>query len=230
MTGKARHPAPPPTRLTVVNGDLSFARWPVVVGHYIGDSIAGSEAELDAALGGALRRRYALGVYPGAVGTAIVAQHPARSDRLGVVVGLGDMAAFNVGAVRSAIVSGLLELALTGDVPGGVAGVALVMLGARAGVIPTVEILSAMLGGVAEAQRRLPEQGLARFADVQLIAQMEDSAHLAWHNLARLTAQPRFAASFALHPEIEFSLGAARRITRIADTDAWRVKIGRAHV
>ncbi len=205
--------------MTVVNGDLSFARFPVIVGHYVGDSIAGSEAELDAALDGAIRRRYALGVYPGTVGTATVAQHPTRPDRMGVVVGLGDMAMFNVGAVRAAIISGLLELALKGVA----SGVALVMLGARAGLIPTIEILSAMLSGITEAQRRLDDQGLPRFADVQLIAQMEDSAHLVWHNLMRLTAQPRFAATVALHPEIEFSLGATRRITKLTDTDAWRV-------
>ncbi len=208
----------PATLIKVVNGDLSFAQYPVLVGHYVGDAIGGSEGQLDSALGGALRRRYALGVYPGAPGTAIVAQHPGHPERRGVVVGLGDMGAFSVVTVRTAVVTGMLELALSG----GARGISLVMVGVRAGLIPTAEILAAMLAGIDDAQRRIPTQGLTAFDEIQIIAQMEDSAHLAWHNLKRLAGQPRFAGQFEVYPEVVLSLGARRRIARVADPDAWR--------
>src|SRR3954462_11145888 len=106
-------PAAGSTRLAVVSGDLSFARYPVVAGHFLGDSIAGAEAQLEIALGISLKKRYARGVYPGAVGTAMVVPPPDGTGVIGVVVGLGDIGAFSPGMIRAALIAGLLELALS---------------------------------------------------------------------------------------------------------------------
>src|SRR3954465_14066056 len=133
--------AAPATRLTVVNGDLSFARHPVVVGHFLGDSIAGAEAQLDFVLEASLKKRYALGIYPGAVGTAMVVPPPDGTGITGVVVGLGDIGAFSPGMIRAALIAGLLELALSAARPDGADGVSLILLGTRAGTVSISDTL-----------------------------------------------------------------------------------------
>src|ERR687886_11772 len=94
------------TRLSVVNGDLCFAHCPVVVGHFLGDAIAGAEAQLDFTLAGALKKHYALGLYPGSVGSAAVIPPAEGGGAAAVVVGLGDIGSFNAGAIRTALLAG----------------------------------------------------------------------------------------------------------------------------
>jgi len=52
-----------PIKLGVVCGHLAFARYPVLVGHYSGDTFAGTEARLDQVLDGRLTARRRMGLY-----------------------------------------------------------------------------------------------------------------------------------------------------------------------
>ncbi|HEX4737346.1 MAG TPA: CHAT domain-containing protein [Allosphingosinicella sp.] len=214
--------APPQTPITIVNGDLSFARYPVVVGHFLGDSIAGAEAQLDFALEASLKKRYALGIYPGTVGTAMVVPPPHGSGTTGVVVGLGDIGAFSPGMIRGALIAGLLELALSSARPPGASGVSLIQLGTRAGTVSITDTVSASLAALAEAQRRLAEQGLQPFTEIDFIALFEDDAHKLWHTLRRFIDSPHYRDLFSLEREVSYAAGAQRRLMRMEDPDVWR--------
>jgi hypothetical protein len=74
--------------LRVVHGHLAFARFPVLVGHYSGDTFAGTEARLDRALNSLLSQRRKLGLYPGRIGTNVVVLDREAKPRGAVVVGL----------------------------------------------------------------------------------------------------------------------------------------------
>ena len=91
--GGTRRPAAseqlPKIRIRVVHGHLAFARHPVMVGHYAGDSINGAERQLDEALRGRLAERRRLGLYPGALGTGTVALDRNTRPRGAIVVGPG---------------------------------------------------------------------------------------------------------------------------------------------
>jgi hypothetical protein len=78
----------PKTHLRLVHGHLAFARWPVAVGHYEGDTLAGSEAQLDRALNGRLARRRDIRVYPGPIGSAEIVLDPSQSPKGAIIVGL----------------------------------------------------------------------------------------------------------------------------------------------
>ncbi len=95
---RSRLPAAPPRRLDVkVRAmDLRFLSMPIMVGHYEQDPISGPEALIDRELlGGDLSKRYNLGQYAGARGSATVVLRGARAGeraaRLSgaVVTGLG---------------------------------------------------------------------------------------------------------------------------------------------
>ena len=66
--GDTQQPAPQHNdkiKLCIVNGHLAFARFPVLAGHYIGDTFAGTEAGLDRALEFPLVRTAQDGPLPG---------------------------------------------------------------------------------------------------------------------------------------------------------------------
>lgn len=235
MTDVANPALDTPLRLTVVNGDLSYAQFPVIVGHFAGDAISGSEARLDSTLGGILSQRSALGSYPAAVGSVAYVAQPADRRPGGVVVGLGAVSAFSADTIRSALVAGLIELALgegqfarlrdtIGRLDGGAAtaanGAAMVLIGARTGRVSMLDTLAAMLDAIAEAQRRLTAQKLRRFTAIQIFAHMEDTAHSVWHEIDALLAAPPHRGAFVLDTEVAYRDGAARRIVRAGDDPA----------
>ncbi|MEA3060821.1 MAG: hypothetical protein QOJ94_602, partial [Sphingomonadales bacterium] len=217
---KARPARAAAIRLSVVNGDFSFANCPVVVGHFLGDSIAGAEAQLDFTLAGALKKHYALGLYPGSVGSAAVVAPAGGSVSVAVVVGLGDIGSFSAGAIRTALLAGLLQLAVSPAGAGGEA--ALVLLGGRAGTVSVSDTLEAMLAALAEAQRRLCAQGMAPLAAIRFMSVYEDDAHRIWHTLRRDLARPRYAGLFELDGEIAYAAGAQKRLMRMEDPDSWQ--------
>ena len=58
-------PVAPTIEISIRHGDLSYARHPVLVGHYLGDTVVSAEATLDRQLGHALSRRLELGLARG---------------------------------------------------------------------------------------------------------------------------------------------------------------------
>jgi hypothetical protein len=101
-------------RVIISHGDLAYARHPVVVGHYLGDTIVSAEQALDERLGGALSRRLRLGLYPGALGThAIFFNREEWSRPKGaVVVGLGQVGELSQTQLQARMRDALLEFAL----------------------------------------------------------------------------------------------------------------------
>ena len=93
---------------------LAFARHPVMVGHYAGDTINGAERQLDQALGGRLVKRKQLGLYPGALGTNTVVLDRRTRPQGAIVVGLGDHADLAPGTLAETLRRGLLGLCRRG--------------------------------------------------------------------------------------------------------------------
>jgi CHAT domain len=69
MRPSEREPKLPPLRVTVVNGDLTFEKDPVLLGHYRATKLTGTEEVMDKLIGGAMKRSLGLGFYPLAPGS-----------------------------------------------------------------------------------------------------------------------------------------------------------------
>ncbi|MCY7352167.1 MAG: CHAT domain-containing protein [Cytophagaceae bacterium] len=79
-----------PITISISNGDLKYAMYPLMVGHFQNDGILSAEKALDWHLDHELTRRHRLGLYPGAVGTSeSLASVNARGFQGAVIVGLG---------------------------------------------------------------------------------------------------------------------------------------------
>jgi len=93
ITEKAEPPVSQiPISISVSNGDLAYASFPVLAGHFLNDGILYAEKAIDTYVNQSLSARHRLGLYPGEVGTNIVVFTDLKnSDFSGaIIVGLGD--------------------------------------------------------------------------------------------------------------------------------------------
>ena len=104
----------PVIEVTLSHGDLAYARHPVLVGHYQGDTIISAEKALDERLGKALSQRLLLGLYPGPLGTHALFFNPnrARKPDGAVVVGLGQVGELSPALLMKGVRDALLDYAL----------------------------------------------------------------------------------------------------------------------
>lgn len=194
----------PPLRISIRHGDLAYARHPVVVGHYQGDSIVAGEKALDRRLGGKLSRQQRLGLYPGAVGTqAVFLQTNARARPPGaVIVGLGQVGSVSPGGLERAMTRAMLAYASqVADAPDdrfGPAGatraarLSCLLVGTGAGGVSLRDALDAILRGALAANAQLQESGESHrvlIDEIEFVELMEDVAIAAARQLEQLLAE-----------------------------------------
>jgi len=206
--------------VSIRHGDLSYARFPVMVGHYLGDTIVSAEDALDRRLNRALTRRRDLGLYPGRLGThAVFAnERPNQKPEGAVVVGLGQVGELTPSRLEGGVRDALLEHALriaqlpapagtaAGTAAGSAAGagdhrrvqVSCLLVGTGAGGMPLRDSLEALLRGALAANRKLEEARLDQrvlVSELEFIEVYEDVAINAARDLATVLKNGELAAS-----------------------------------
>jgi tetratricopeptide (TPR) repeat protein len=177
----------PTLKMGVVHCDLRQAKYPVAVGHYRGDVIVHAEAALDVALGGVLRRRFDLGIYPGEVGTSEIVRkgvHPPGA----IVVGLGPVGELVPERLRIVLASALRRYALEAAEDGaGAAGIgfASLLVGTDGGgLVGLIDSIHSIVRAAVDVNRALND---ARLADrvwidkIEFVELYEDVAIRAAH-------------------------------------------------
>ncbi|HET7544888.1 MAG TPA: CHAT domain-containing protein [Polyangiaceae bacterium] len=187
--------APAALQVSVTNGHLHDALFPIVVGHYDGDPIASAEAVLDRRLGGKLARDHALGIYPGRLSTMRAYATGSQIGQGVIVVGLGDMGMLTRTRLCTTLVQGLLRYAAdafaahTANEPLTLS-LTSVLIGSW-GALSIDDSVSALVGALREANGRLradPTRPVS-FVRLELIEIYRDLAGEALRALLRLAAQ-----------------------------------------
>ena len=226
----------PMLQVSVVHGDLSYARYPVMVGHYEGDVIVNAEAKLDRRLGKALSQRLQLGLYPGKTGTHTHFCH----DKCGgkpagaIVIGLGQVGSLSTGALQTTASAALLDFALEvarwPDERFGPANsvrsaaVSSLLIGSGQGGTSVRDSVEAILRGAVQANQRLEQAGLTNrvLVDrVELLDIYQDAALEAATALTDLLSDGQLAGAVNWAAQtIEEGQGRWRRV-RFADPPGW---------
>ncbi|MFV8324898.1 CHAT domain-containing protein [Flavobacterium sp. ZS1P14] len=80
-----------PLQIKVSHGDLKYASFPVLAGHFKNDSILYSENRINTLLANLLKEQHKLGIYPGDIGTyEILLTHNSTGFAGAIIVGLGE--------------------------------------------------------------------------------------------------------------------------------------------
>ncbi|HWS13913.1 MAG TPA: CHAT domain-containing protein, partial [Rhodocyclaceae bacterium] len=171
--------------VSVRHGDLGYARHPVLVGHYAGDTIVSAEAALDRHLDGALTRRLDLAIYPGPLGTYALFFNGRAEAKPGgaIVVGLGQVGELTPGLLESGACDALLDYALQAaqwpDDRFGPAGsprrasVSCLLVGSGAGGMTVRESVESILRGAVAANKRLADNLMDDRATIDRIEFLE---------------------------------------------------------
>ena len=236
-----RRRAPAGFRVAVLHGDLRHSRFPIVVGHYEGDTIIGAEAQVDGLLGGALSQRYALGVYPGEFGSiAVVLQTPTAVQEAlalpsgGIVIGLGkmgDLTASQLGdLIRRAALQYVLQLRDARPRAAAEplrAGLSILLIGGNSTTnIAVGDSVGAILRGVAQANRELDSRGEAgaAIAEIEIVELYQDTAIEAAHAVKRLAKLVAAELDMDIEavPLLQRGRDGRPRLAGVASRDAWR--------
>ncbi len=229
-------PPVPTISVSIRHGDLSYARHPVVVGHYLGDTIVSAEKMLDRRMGNALSRRHFLGLYPGRLHTHALFFHPRKEGKPGgaIVIGLGQVGELTPGLLeavtRSALLDYALQVAQWADDRFGPAGsprrasVTCLLVGTGAGGMPVRDSIEAMLRGAVAANARLVEaelDGQVTIAEVDFLELYEDVAINAAAGLAQILTNGELAATVNWSArQVEPGVGGHRRV-RFEEAPEW---------
>jgi CHAT domain-containing protein len=158
-------------RITVTNGDLTFEREPLLLGHYRAMRLTGTEAVMDKLIGGTMARSLAAGLYPASVGSHQVFINTRPNLDRGmfmprpkavIVVGLGEEGKLQssglTSSVRQAVIAWAQREAEISKSGTRVFQLATTLIGSGGTGIAPGEAARLVAQGVAEANAALKEE------------------------------------------------------------------------
>lgn len=231
----------PPVQLRIVHGNLAYAKHPVAVGHYAGDTIISAEKQLDIALSGALIRRHQLGIYPGAIESSAVFANPKLQQNLAatpqgaIVIGLGTVGNLTASKLTRTVMRGLLEYVtewgergprMTHCAPeenSREIGVSSLLIGTLAGGITVEDSVFAILRAAVQVNQALQNAKQDyRIKYVELIELFEDRALQAVKALQMLKSQLSIEGSFTFDNQLHSSESGLRRVVYGEPSGWWQ--------
>lgn len=228
--GEPASPRAQAINISVIHGNLCFSTFPVAVGHYQGDTIVSAEAALDRRLSHRLSKRLQLGFYPGPLSTNEIL-FKLEGDHFpgAVIVGLGEVGDLTPGDLTDSFREAALRFVVNGreqqcfnhkEIK-----LSTLLLGTGGGGISVEDAMTAMLRGVAQANRLLagPEQVTDNcIRSLNFIELYEDLAVGALHILRQLEQSPEFRGAITIDPYLAKTEGGQRRICFTEDPDWWQ--------
>ncbi|HEU4902173.1 MAG TPA: CHAT domain-containing protein, partial [Flavisolibacter sp.] len=220
-----------PLNVSVKNGDLSFASYPVLAGHFLNDGILSAEVTIDKMLDGALTERHRLGIYPGEIGTSKV--HFSDGGKSAIIVGLGSF-----GTLTSSLLTQTVEQGVAGylldvnDQRSGVLlekqaplGISTLVIASGYGGLSIENSVSAIVQGVQNANAKVEKLHEGRYKlveHIEFIELYEDRALSCFYTLSKMTKKGAGTPQIRLaKKEINHWLGAKKRIPTESSESWW---------
>ncbi len=154
-----------PLSASITQGDLRFASYPVLAGHFNADGILYAEKTIDYYLNGALSQRHRLGLYPGEIGSSEVFLSCKDDFKGAIIVGLGDPGSLTSFQLSKTVEQGVSKYLLQCNDKGGAknssvtisdkVGISALVIGNGYGGLSVENALKAILEGVAKANEKV---------------------------------------------------------------------------
>ena len=148
-----------PLTVTVSNGDLRYASFPILAGHFANDGVLYAEKIIDNRLGGMLTSKHQLGLYPGEIGTSDVFGRNDRNDFEGaIIIGLGEAGSLTSFQLAKTVEQGILNYLLSvkdNPVTKKGVGVSALIIGCGYGGLSIESSLKAIIEGVSNANDKV---------------------------------------------------------------------------
>jgi CHAT domain-containing protein/pimeloyl-ACP methyl ester carboxylesterase len=217
-----------PVNVSVSQGDLLYAAYPVLNGHFKGDGILYAEKAIDNYLEGALTKRHKLGLYPGTIGSSEVLIAPHMQLKGAVVVGLGDAGTLTAYQLSLTVEQGITNYLLfleNNNIIVTTVGISSLIIGCGYGGLTIENSVRAILQGVQRANakvRKLQGTNARIVSNVEFIEKYEDRALNGYYALHTLVNENSRSFNIAIaDKDIKTLLGLERRISKDQTDDWW---------
>ncbi|RYZ97403.1 MAG: CHAT domain-containing protein, partial [Moraxellaceae bacterium] len=219
-----------PLKITVSNGDLRYASFPLIAGHFLNDGITSAEGQIDRHLNYALSDRNQLGIYPGEIGSSEVFVYMNEAFRGAVIIGLGSQSSFTAFQLTQAVELGVVKYLLTiekepscvQDADGAI-GVSALIVGSGYGGLSIENSVRAIIQGVQNANsriKRLHDDVAATVQHLEFVELYEDAALGAFYSLRKIEKEDDRLLNISMNKKINEMLGGRKRILA-RNTEAW---------
>ena len=212
----------PPVQVTVLNGNLTFVKQPLMIGHYRALNLTGTEAVVDSHLGGAMGQALRAGLYPSDPGTQrtffnrkVDGDNPWQAPRpsAAIVVGLGEEGGLTAAALETTVSQGVKAWSQraheAGHGPDASIELAATLIGSGGLGVSAGGSARAIARGVWLANQRLAGIGWPLITRLIIVEWYLDRAAEAWRGLRLLAeANPK---AYVIDERITSGVGPLRR-------------------
>lgn len=225
----------PPISVTISHGDLFYAKYPLLAGHFEDDGILSAEKEINKNLGEALNYRHSLGIYPGPIGTNELFLSDQPGFKGAVIIGLGKPENLTSSELTKTVEQGVCKYLLNFKDDAGLksksgsniqtTGISSLIIGGGYGGLKIENSLKGILQGVHNANQKMRNLNLKntpQIENVEFVELFEDSAVAALYSLSRIEKQETRSFRILMEEKkLHTLLGSKKRIPNEISTDWW---------
>ncbi|HFC00910.1 MAG TPA: CHAT domain-containing protein [Phaeodactylibacter sp.] len=219
-----------PLEITVKNGHLRYAKYPIITGHFKGDGIVSAEKVINDLLDKKLSERAAMGLYPGDIGTNLIHLADDFHDTGVVLVGLGSVEELTPFLLSNTIELGCLEyLMMMGELKGKTKNdyvcISSLLVGSRYANLSLSNSINAILEGVVNANKKIEKLNinLPTISKIEFIELYKSKAEDAFYQLHEICASNHFHQIKLNYPMLK--IDGARTYVPLDDEKEWWKRI-----
>ncbi len=221
--------------VTISNGDLRYASYPLLAGHFLNDGILNAEREVDKNLNFALSEMHKLSIYPGDIGSSEIFIQKNDSFNGAIIVGLGENGDFTAYQLMQTIEQGVSKYLLNlsrkdseiydSKEQQGKFGISSLIIGSGYGGLSYENSIRAIMQGIQNANDKIkklrPENYLA-IEYLEFIELYEDAALSAFYSLSRIEEEDSTSLRIKKDSQkIKILLGSKKRILSQTSEGWW---------
>lgn len=225
----------PPISVTISHGDLFYAKYPLLAGHFEDDGILFAESEINKNLGDALSFRHRLGIYPGKIGTNEVFLSNESGFRGAIIVGLGKPENLTTPELAKTVEQGVSKYLLhqydeskrsgsTGEKEK-TTGISSLIIGSGYGGLSIENSVKAVIQGVHNANLKVKNLNIGNpslISHIEFVELFEDNAVGALYSLSRIEIQETRSFQIILEDKkLHTLLGLKKRIPNQISSGWW---------
>jgi len=220
-------------KISIAKGDLLYASYPVLVGHFNGDGIVSAEKAINWHLGGELSKRHSLGLYPGKIGTHEILMPDNDRFKGAVIVGLGDLGTLTSYQLAQTVEQGVAKYLLMINSKKQTAkktGISALIIGSGYGGLTVEGSIRSVIEGVINANNKInaldEKKEFLTIEHIEFIELFEEVALNAFLTLNKLESRNDSSLPIELEPKkIQARLGWRRRLPGTV-SEEWWTRIG----
>ncbi len=225
----------PPLLVSVSQGDLFYARFPVLAGHFEHDGILYAEKAIDRSLNGILNQQLQLGNYPGEIGSNELFVTDQKGFKGAVVIGLGDPGTLTASELTKTVEQGvsnyllriinstLIANSLIGETEK--IGISSIIIGCGYGGLSIENSIKAIIQGVHNANtkiRNLKLENTRVIEQIEFVEKFKDKAVTSLFSISRIEKEEANTFKIAMDGRgIKVLLGSSERIPHETSEGWW---------